>query len=68
MTQAMTTFLDNTPLRILDKNVYIRPREPLIAKTYRKGNLGHSRTRGTVVFLDLFKKLKTLNFKVSTVI
>jgi len=33
---------------------------------YRK--MGHSRTRGTVAFLDLFKKLKTLNFKVYMVI
>jgi len=29
---------------------------------------GYSRIRGTVVFFDLFKKLKTLNFKVSMVI
>jgi len=27
------------------------------------GEGGHSGTRGTVVFFDLFKKLKTLNFK-----
>jgi len=33
-----------------------------------QGMVGHSRTRGTVVFFDLFKKLKTLNFKVSMVI
>jgi len=30
--------------------------------------VGDSRTRGTVVFFDLFKKLKMLNFKVSMVI
>jgi len=30
--------------------------------------VGNSRTRGTVVFYDLFKKLKALNFKVSMVI
>ena len=28
------------------------------------GEGGHSRTRGTVVFFDLFKMLKTLNFNV----
>ena len=33
-----------------------------------QGNVGHRRTRGTVVFFYLFKKLKTLNFKVSMVI
>jgi len=32
------------------------------------GKVGHSRTRGTVVFFYFFKKLKTLNFKVSMVI
>jgi len=32
------------------------------------GKVGHSRTRGTVVFFDSFKNLKTLNFKVSMVI
>jgi len=32
------------------------------------GEVGHSRPRGTVVFYDLFKKLKTFNFKVSMVI
>jgi len=32
------------------------------------GKVGHSGTRGTVVFFDSFKKLKTLNFKISMVI
>ena len=32
------------------------------------GEGGHSGTRGTVVFFDSFKKLKTLNFKLSMVI
>jgi len=30
--------------------------------------VGYNRTRGTVVFFDLFKKLKTLNFEVFMVI
>jgi len=37
-------------------------------KQYRVGKVGHSGTRGTDVFFDLFKKLKTLNFKMSMVI
>jgi len=32
------------------------------------GKVGHSRTRGTVVFFDLFKNWKTLDFKDSMVI
>jgi len=34
----------------------------------RPHNLEHSIIRDTVVFFDLFKKFKTLNFKVSMVI
>jgi len=30
--------------------------------------MGHSRTRCTIVFFDLLKKLKTLNIEVSMVI
>jgi len=35
---------------------------------YLGGKVGHSRTRGTVVFFYLFRKLKTFNFEISMVI
>jgi len=41
---------------------------PLRLTKLQMGRVGYSRTRGTVVSFDLFKKLKTLNFKVFMVI
>ena len=35
---------------------------------YLGEKVGHSRTRGTVVFFYLFRKLKTFNFEISMVI
>jgi len=35
---------------------------------HRLGKVGHRKTRGTDVSFELFKELKTLNFKISVVI
>ena len=44
-------------------------RLPLVIRpVHRTGKVGDSKTKGTVIFSDLFKKLKTLSFKVSMVI
>ena len=41
---------------------------PPAATSWRRAWVEHSGTRGTVVVFDLFKKLKTFNFKISMVI